>query len=215
MVAILSWPQSGIHMTSSKCVNTCALWEMLLTNPPHWWNIQISTHLPMDKMAAISQTIFSDAFLWIKRFGFWLKFQWSMSVRVQLTIGLDNGLVPHKATCHYLNQCWPISLMHICGTRGNELNHHVSMHVSSASSAVKIIQRTVLLQQTLVYVACIQCSMQSKLITIRVILLDQCGACIVQHTADFELQIMLQAGILPHINKKCYLVGHLWQIWRC
>ena len=89
---------SGIHRSSSRHVYTyiCVIWGMLLTNPPRWWNIQILTHLPTDKMAAISQTIFSDAFLWIKRFWFWLKFQWSLSVRVQLTIGLDNGLVPHR-----------------------------------------------------------------------------------------------------------------------
>ena len=44
------------------------------------------THLPMDKMAAISQTIFSDAFLWMKFFLFWLKFHLSVFPKVQLTI---------------------------------------------------------------------------------------------------------------------------------
>ena len=44
------------------------------------------THLPLDKMSAISQTIFSDAFSWIKSFVFWLKFHWSLFLRVQLTI---------------------------------------------------------------------------------------------------------------------------------
>ena len=38
------------------------------------------------KMAAISQTIISDAFLWMKSFVFWLKFHWSLFPRVQLTI---------------------------------------------------------------------------------------------------------------------------------
>ena len=57
------------------------------------------THLPMDIMAAISQTIFSDAFLWMKSFVIWLKFHWSLFVRVQFTInsfGLDNGLAPNR-----------------------------------------------------------------------------------------------------------------------
>ena len=36
------------------------------------------THLPRDKMAAISQTIFSDAFSWMKGFIFWLN--WSLSL---------------------------------------------------------------------------------------------------------------------------------------
>ena len=31
-------------------------------------------HLPLDKMSAISQTMFSDAFSWMKNFTFWSKF---------------------------------------------------------------------------------------------------------------------------------------------
>ena len=41
---------------------------------------------PQDKMAAILQTIFWDAFSWMKSFVFWLKFHWSLFLRVQLTI---------------------------------------------------------------------------------------------------------------------------------
>ena len=44
------------------------------------------THLSLDKMAAISQTIFSDVFSWMKSFVFWLKFQWSLFLRVKFTI---------------------------------------------------------------------------------------------------------------------------------
>ena len=40
------------------------------------------THLPVDKMAAISQMIVSDAFSWMKSFVFWLKFHWSLFLRV-------------------------------------------------------------------------------------------------------------------------------------
>ena len=47
-----------------------------------------------DKMAAISQTIFSNALSWIKMFEFRLKFHWSLFLRVQLTIFI------------YLNQLW-------------------------------------------------------------------------------------------------------------
>ena len=42
-------------------------------------------HLPLDKMAAISQTIFSDAFWWMKN-SFWLTFLWFVFPSVQLTI---------------------------------------------------------------------------------------------------------------------------------
>ena len=83
--------------------------------------LDILTHLPLDKMVAISQTTFSNAFSWMKSFVFWFEFHWSLFLRVQLTIcqhwfrkwpGAD------LATSHYLNQCWPSSPTHICGTRG-------------------------------------------------------------------------------------------------
>ena len=52
-------------------------------------------------MAAISQTIFSDAFSWMKSFIFWFNFHWSLFLSVQLTITQDwsryNGLVHWQA----------------------------------------------------------------------------------------------------------------------
>ena len=57
------------------------------------------THLHLDKMAVISQTIFSNEFLWMKNFVFWFKFQWHLFLRVQLSItniGWDNGLAPNR-----------------------------------------------------------------------------------------------------------------------
>ena len=53
------------------------------------------THLPLDKMADISQTIHSDALSWMKNLVFWLKFQWSLFQRVHLTI-----------TQHWLRWCF-------------------------------------------------------------------------------------------------------------
>ena len=38
------------------------------------------------KMAAVSQTTFSNAFSWLKMFEFRLRFHWSLLLRVQLTI---------------------------------------------------------------------------------------------------------------------------------
>ena len=43
-------------------------------------------HLPLNKMSAISQTTFSNAFSLIKRFVDWYEFHWSLFPRVQLTI---------------------------------------------------------------------------------------------------------------------------------
>ena len=56
-----------------------------ITHPCLNFNTDL-THLPLDKMAAISQTIYSDAFSRMKSFIFWLKFHWSLFLRVQMTI---------------------------------------------------------------------------------------------------------------------------------
>ena len=56
-------------------------------------------HLPLDKMAVISQTICSDAFLWMKGFIFWLKFYWGLFLGVKSTItqhGSGNVLAPNR-----------------------------------------------------------------------------------------------------------------------
>ena len=44
------------------------------------------THWGRDKMAAIFQTTVSNAFSWMKLYEFWLKFHWSLSQGVQLTM---------------------------------------------------------------------------------------------------------------------------------
>ena len=57
------------------------------SNKGHFcWNGCKLTHLPLNKMAAISQTTFSNAFSLIKRFVDWYEFHWSLFPRVQLTI---------------------------------------------------------------------------------------------------------------------------------
>ena len=57
------------------------------------------SHLQPGKLTAFSQTIFSDAFPWMKSFIFWLKFHqacsWGSNWQY-LSIGLDNGLVPNR-----------------------------------------------------------------------------------------------------------------------
>ena len=44
------------------------------------------THLPLDKMTAISQTTFSNAFSWMQLYEFRLRFHWSLFLRIKLTI---------------------------------------------------------------------------------------------------------------------------------
>ena len=76
---------------------------------------------PLDKMATISQMTISNAFSWMKYFVFSFQLHWSLFKRVQLTLnqhGFRKWLGAEQATSHYLNQCWPSSLAHICGNRG-------------------------------------------------------------------------------------------------
>ena len=59
-----------------------------------------------------------------KTFVYWFKFQWSLFLRVPLPISeswFRKWLGAEQATSHNLEQFWPSSLMHICGTEGDEL----------------------------------------------------------------------------------------------
>ena len=67
------------------------------------------THWGQDKMAAISQMTLSNAFSWMKIYAFWLRFHWSVFLRVKLTIfqlWFRYWLGADQATTHYLNQWW-------------------------------------------------------------------------------------------------------------
>ena len=60
-------------------------------------------------MAAILQTTFSMAFLWMKMYQFWLKFHWNLFLRLQLTIlhqWFRLWLGADQVTSHYVNQWW-------------------------------------------------------------------------------------------------------------
>ena len=92
-----------------------------------------SNHLPLDKVAAILQVTFSNAFLCMKSFVSQLKFHWSLFLRGKLTISqlrFRLWLGTEQATSHYLNQCWPSSLTHIFGTRGRWGNKYNRFLVS-------------------------------------------------------------------------------------
>ena len=86
-------------------------------------NLQSSmdTRPPWTKWPPIWQTTFSNAFSSMKMTKLWFKFHWNMFSGVQLTISqhwFRWWLGAEQATSHYLNQWWPSSLTHICGTRG-------------------------------------------------------------------------------------------------
>ena len=88
------------HVTSLWCLSTMIMWGMgcLLT---HWGRDKI--------MAAISQTILSNAFPCMKMLEFRLKFCRILFLRVQLTIfqhWFRQWLGVDLATSHYQNQWW-------------------------------------------------------------------------------------------------------------
>ena len=65
------------------------------------------THIPLDKMAAISHTIFAVALSWIKSFVFWLKLHWRLFSRVHLTITqrwFIYWIGATQAISYYMNQ---------------------------------------------------------------------------------------------------------------
>ena len=71
-----------------KCSLFYSLWrECSSVNVRTWiFNDLVSlTHWGWDKMAAIFQTVFSNAVSWMNTYEFRLRFQWSVFVSVQLT----------------------------------------------------------------------------------------------------------------------------------
>ena len=96
----------------------------------------VLTHLPLDKMAAISQTIFSGAFSWMKSFIFWLKFHWSLFIRANwqyLGIGLDNGLAPNRRQAIIWTNVYLIHWRKYATLGGDELIKLEWYHMSTPS----------------------------------------------------------------------------------
>ena len=86
-----------------------SLKSTLLKFLPHLTEANEWTQWGRDKMAAIFQRTFSNAFSWMKIYKFKLRFHWSLFPRVQLTIfqhWFRWWLVAGQATSHYLNQWW-------------------------------------------------------------------------------------------------------------
>ena len=112
-----------MNMTSHKRNGGCSIsrmfsWQQKKTAKLHFshhlWGQSINytwalTHGGRDKMDAISQTIFSSAFYWMKMYKLRLKIYWSLFLRVQLTIfqhWFRWWLGAVQATSYYRNQCW-------------------------------------------------------------------------------------------------------------
>ena len=103
---IVNWISEYISASSLLQVMTC-----------HLFGVMLWTHLPLDKMATISQMIFSN-FVNEK---FCILIQISLKFLSKSAID-NNPALAYSAPSHYLNQCRPYSLTHICGTRGRWVN---------------------------------------------------------------------------------------------
>ena len=86
-------------------------------------NWQGLTHWGWDKMAAISQMTFSNAFSLMKMYEFRLRFHWSLFLRFELTI-IQQWLVTCSAPSHYLNQCCLVYWRIYASLGFNELIQH-------------------------------------------------------------------------------------------
>ena len=102
LVQVMAWHWTGGKPLPGSMIHFTAHAYM---HQPRQPDLNQLTHFPLDRIVTISQTIFSDAFLWMESFAFWLKFHRSLFLRVQLTItqhwfrwwpGAE------KATSHYL-----------------------------------------------------------------------------------------------------------------
>ena len=100
----------------------------LLFAPSHhlhqWWPCS-QLISPWTKWPPLRQMTISNAFSWMKMIEFWLDFHLILFPGVQFTISqhwFRYWLSAGQVTSHYLNKYWPSSLMHICSTRGDELN---------------------------------------------------------------------------------------------
>ena len=92
-------PKSIGTLTVLRCILGCKLgnlgfnrWWLIARTSSQWGKFCLFkfhltlTHWGRDKMDAISQTMFSNAFSWIKIYEFCLRFHWSLFLGVQLTI---------------------------------------------------------------------------------------------------------------------------------
>ena len=119
LVPVMAWcRQAPIHYRSQCCKAS-----MLLYMPSIGHNEL--THWGRDKMDAVSQTTFSNAFSWMKMYEFRLRLHWSLFLRFELTIfkhWFRWWLGAGQATSHYLNQWWLVYRRIFASLGLNELN---------------------------------------------------------------------------------------------
>ena len=118
LIRNFSWAKNILKQISSIITQSVSRKILIrgtpwLTREGELWGVycefKVLTHWGQDKMAAIFQTRFSNAFSWMKMFEFLLKFHSSLFPRVQLTVfqhWFRQWLGADQATSHYLHQWW-------------------------------------------------------------------------------------------------------------
>ena len=97
-----------------------------ITNVSWFPMLSFKTHLPLNKTAQDNYKCT------MKMVEFRFEFHWNLFPGVQLKIRKHSFGVwidAEEATSHYLNQCWPSSLTHLCGTRGGESSLDAVQHL--------------------------------------------------------------------------------------
>ena len=98
------------------------------------------THLFLDKMAAIlAYNIFKRIFL-IENIQILIKISPKFVLKGPINkIPALVQIMAWRRPCHYLNQCWPGSPTHICGTRGRWVDGKPAcVHLWSGSSLAQV-----------------------------------------------------------------------------
>ena len=80
------WQYTGLRAAASWYMEAGTKWPRQHFQQIHLFKEKYLTHWGRDKMAAIFQTTFSNAFSWMKMLKFLLRFHWSLFPRVQSTI---------------------------------------------------------------------------------------------------------------------------------
>ena len=97
---VITWTNAGILLIGPFRTHFSEILMVIHTFPfkkmhlkmltGKWWpfclGVNVLTHWGRDKMAAVSQTTLSNAFSGMKMLEFWLRFHWSLFLRVQSTI---------------------------------------------------------------------------------------------------------------------------------
>ena len=102
---------------------------------------QFTSYMALNKIATISLKIYSYAFSCKKSISFWFKFHWKLFLGVQTTTThhcLGIWLGAKLATNHYLNQCWPDSLMRICVTKERWVNLCKRFHSAKVTRSMRL-----------------------------------------------------------------------------